>query len=226
MGGGGTTAAGKGPAPLPLERFIITGGGTNANPAGTNAKLEKNKNVGKRNETIQTKAGTELVFRTYSPKTKKSFDQMASNPDLAAVRTSTGNITFMEKGAARFYLASSKGDRTSISNPIWRDGQMAIGKKADSSYARASVRLADVEESGVQKRAGRAVPAVDRLTQKGHLVAVSLPGGGRGYRVKAKGSEGEKAWKVLHEAGYSFRQKIAGQETWMTESTWKRLQRH
>lgn len=197
-----------------LERYIFTGAGTAENQAGKNDKLEGRKNITARNESIVTKNGTEIFFRTYTPADAETFTQLASNPDFTAIRTAAGDLTFMQAGAAKFYLHSAKGEKASVSHPIWASGKMAVGKKKDSFAT----------PPGRQPMAKNA-STVASYVQQGFLKVVDLPSGGKGYKVAAEGANGDKAWNTLRKAGFSFRQKVGDAEVWMNQATWQKMQR-
>jgi hypothetical protein len=61
--------------------------------------------------------------------------------------------------------------------------------------------------------------------QQGHLEAVQLPGGGRGYQVRAEGVQGSQARSALREAGFSYRKKVGGADVWMNQVSWQKMQR-
>lgn len=215
MGGSGAAGVGHGP----LERYIFTGAGTVENPAGANPNLEKAENFSEnfmtRNESIISKGNAELVFRAYTPKTEDGFKKLASDPNFTAIRTSTGIVTFMQAGAAKFYLHSAKGECASIARPRWVDGRMVAPEKPDAFQ---------VNRPGTQQMA-KAPSTVASFVKQGALHQVNLPGGGKGYKVSGKGPNKDKAWSALQEAGYSFRQEVHGSEVWMNEPTWQKLQR-
>jgi hypothetical protein len=205
-----------------LERHIFTGAGTAEHPAGLSTKLEKvqgfKASYTARDESVVTKSGTELVFRTYTPKTQDAFRKLATDPNFTPVRNAAGALTFMQTGAAKFYLHTAKGASAGIARAYWADGKMAEARQPDS------FRSADTQARQVAQKGDAGTVA--GYVKQGHLQEVKLPTGGKGYKVVAGGANGDKAWNALHKAGYSYRQRVGDSEVWMNQSTWQKMQRH